>query len=173
MRSAKAATGKTGRTVSGKRSQGAAGKRFPSERDSKTFPRRLCVCSSIGTQARASLPRRSRLRSGWPASGVDDGAIRQRPLGPSGPRRHHASSRVHHRRSGRRWGTDLGSPHGSAARPARAGPPGAGALHALWRGACVAQVPPREAGVPVRRAPRIPKDFRAPFSTRMAVAVPL
>ena len=43
MRSAKAATGKTGRTVSGKRSQGAAGKRFPSERDSKTFPRRLCV----------------------------------------------------------------------------------------------------------------------------------
>ena len=25
---------------------------------------------------------------GWPASGGDDGALRQRPLGPSGPRRH-------------------------------------------------------------------------------------
>ena len=44
MRSAKAATGKTGRTVSGKRSQGATGSDFPSQRDSKTFPRRLSVC---------------------------------------------------------------------------------------------------------------------------------
>jgi len=26
--------------------------------------------------------------SGWPASGGDEGALRQRPLGPSGPRRH-------------------------------------------------------------------------------------
>ena len=34
----------TGRTVSEKRSRGATGKRFPSERDSKTFLRRLSVC---------------------------------------------------------------------------------------------------------------------------------
>ena len=44
MRSGKAATAKTGRTVSGKRSLGVDRNDFPSQRDSKTFPRRLSVC---------------------------------------------------------------------------------------------------------------------------------
>ena len=61
MRSAKAATGKTGRTVSGKRSQGATGSDFPSQRDSKTFPRRLSVCVEFhgahdGRSAKADRP---------------------------------------------------------------------------------------------------------------------
>ena len=44
MRSAEVATGKSGRTVLGKRSGGAGGNEFPSQRGRRTFPRRLYVC---------------------------------------------------------------------------------------------------------------------------------
>ena len=44
MRSAKAATGRTGRTVSGKRLLGVARNDFPSQGGRRTFPRRLSVC---------------------------------------------------------------------------------------------------------------------------------
>ena len=44
--------------------------------------------SSIGTQHARPCRGAHGCAGGWPASGGDDGALRQRPLGPSGPRRH-------------------------------------------------------------------------------------
>eukprot|EP00964_Phaeocystis_antarctica_P047745 scaffold27647_cov27-Phaeocystis_antarctica.AAC.1 len=67
----------------------------------------------------------------------------------------------------------LGSLNGSAARPALAGPPGAGGLHALERGACAAQVPTREAVVPERQRARakggldFPRALQHPHPTRI------
>ena len=63
VRSAKATTGKSGRTVSGKRSGGAGGSEFPSQRGRRTFPRRLYVCVEFhggheGRIAKVERPKR-------------------------------------------------------------------------------------------------------------------
>eukprot|EP00964_Phaeocystis_antarctica_P014969 scaffold8272_cov77-Phaeocystis_antarctica.AAC.3 len=63
VRSAKAATGRTGRTVSGKRLLGVArGDDFPSQGGRRTFPRHLSVCN-FTADTMGALPRPSERRA--------------------------------------------------------------------------------------------------------------